>query len=242
MKTVGLIGGIGPESTIEYYRLIVARYRERQSGIVTDEQAAPATSYPSIIINSVDLNQLLGWITANELNAFTDYLAEAIERLALAGVDFAALAANTPHIVFDELRQRSSIPLISIVESARDAALALGMKRIGLFGTRFTMQGRFYPDVFARAGLNIIVPREDEQDYIHEKYLGELLKDIFRPETHDRLLTIVNQMKEREGIEGLILGGTELPLILREVEHNGVPFLDTTRIHVERIVAELLGG
>ena len=230
MKTVGLIGGIGPESTIEYYRLIVAGYRERQ----TDG------SNPSIIINSVDLNQLLGWITANELNAFTDYLVKAIEKLADAGVDFGALAANTPHIVFDDLRRRSTIPLISIVESTRDAALALGMKRVGLFGTRFTMQGSFYPDVFARAGINIIVPRKDEQDYIHEKYLGELLKDLFLSDTHDHLLSIVDQMKQREGVEGLILGGTELPLILREFEHNGVPFLDTTKIHVERIVAELL--
>lgn len=230
MKTVGLIGGIGPESTIEYYRLIVAGYRKQQAD----------GSQPSIIINSVDVNRLIGWITANELNAFTDYLVNAIEKLADAGVDFAALAANTPHIVFDELKQRSSIPLISIVESARDAALALGMKRVGLFGTRFTMQGSFYPEVFSRAGISIIVPNEEEQNYIHEKYLGELLKDVFLPETRKRLLTIVNQMKEREGIEGLILGGTELPLILREAEHNGVPFLDTTKIHVERIVTELL--
>lgn len=232
MKTVGLIGGIGPESTIEYYRLIVAGYRERQAD----------GSQPSIIINSVDVNRLIGWITANELNAFTDYLVNAIEKLADAGVDFAALAANTPHIVFDELQRRSAIPLISIVESTRDAGVVLGMKRVGLFGTRFTMQGSFYPEVFSRAGISIIVPREDEQDYIHEKYLGELLKDLFLPETRERLLTIVDQMKEREGIEGLILGGTELPLILREVEHNGVPFLDTTKIHVNRIVTELLIG
>lgn len=230
MKTVGLIGGIGPESTIEYYRLIIAGYREQQAD----------GSHPSIIINSVDVNRLIAWITANDREVFTDYLVKAIERLADAGVDFGALTANTPHIVFDELQRRSSIPLISIVESARDAALALGMKRVGLFGTRFTMQGSFYPEVFSRAGISIIVPREDEQDYIHEKYLGELLKDIFLPETRERLLTIVDQLREREGIEGLILGGTELPLILREVEHNGVPFLDTTRIHVNRIVAELL--
>ena len=230
MKTVGIIGGIGPESTIEYYRLIVAGYRELQAD----------GSQPSIIINSVDVNRLIGWITANELKAFTDYLVNAIEKLADAGVDFGAIAANTPHTVFDELQRRSSIPLISIVESTRDAALALGMKRVGLFGTRFTMQGHFYPDVFSRAGIDLIVPREDEQDYIHEKYLGELLKDLFLPETREHLLSIVDQIKEREGIEGLILGGTELPLILREVEYNGVPFLDTTKIHVNRIVAELL--
>jgi aspartate racemase len=230
MKTVGLIGGVGPESTIEYYRLIIEAYRQRR----TDG------SYPSIIINSVDVARLLAWMGSNELGAVTDYLVNEIEKLARAGADFGAVAANTPHIVFDELKRRSSIPLISIVEATRDAAVALGLKRVGLFGTRFTMQGHFYPNVFSRAGVDLIVPNQAEQDYIHEKYLGELLKDIFWPETHDRLLTIVDQMKQREGIEGLILGGTELPLIIREVEHQGVPFLDTTKIHVERIVAELV--
>jgi aspartate racemase len=230
MKTAGIIGGLGPESTIEYYRLIIEAYSARQTN----------PSNPSIIINSVDLNKLLAWMAANKLGAVTDYLLDEIQRLARAGADFGALAANTPHIVFDELQQRSPIRLISIVESTRGAARTLGMKRVGLLGTRYTMQGRFYPEVFSRAAINVIVPKEDEQNYIHEKYLGELLKNIFLPDTRDRLLAIIDHMKERNGIEGLILGGTELPLILRDSEHNGIPFLDTTRIHVARIVAELV--
>ena len=245
MKTVGIIGGIGPESTIEYYRLIIAAYRERQSGtgvppVDNHAQDARATSYPSIIINSVDLTKLLRWVGANELGAFTDFLVGEIERLARAGVDFGALASNTPHLVFDELQRRSPIPLISIVESTRDAAQALGLKRVGLFGTSFTMKGSFYRDVFSKAGMTIIVPAEDEQAYIHEKYMKDLLNGIILPETRDRLLEIVDRMKVRDDIEGLILGGTELPLILRDAEHNGIPFLDTTKIHVARIVAELL--
>src|ERR1700681_1176927 len=230
MKTVGIIGGIGPESTIEYYRLIIEGYRQRQAD----------DSYPSIVINSVDLNRLLDWMKANQLSSVTDYLVNEIEKLARAGVDFGALASNTPHIVFDQIRERSPIPLISIVESTRDAAHALGLKRVGLFGTRYTMQGRFYAETFAKAGMTIFAPYEDEQAYIHEKYLGELLNNIFLPETRERLLAIVDRMKERDGIEGLILGGTELPLILRDPEHKGIPFLDTTKIHVERIVAELV--
>lgn len=245
MKTVGIIGGIGPESTIEYYRLIIAAYRERQSGtgvppVDNHAQDARAASYPSIIINSVDLTKLLRWIGANELEAFTDYLAGEIERLARAGVDFGALASNTPHLVFDELQRRSPIPLISIVESTCDAARALGVKRVALFGTRFTMRGRFYPEVLSRAGIAIVVPEEDEQAYIHEIYMKELLNNIFLPETRQRLLAIVDRMKASDNIEALILGGTELPLILRNAEHNGIPFLDTTRIHVNRIVAELV--
>ena len=229
MKTVGIIGGIGPESTIEYYRFIVAGYRERKGD----------GSYPSIIINSIDLNQLIAWMNANELDNAAEYLTHEIKRLARAGADFGALASNTPHIVFDQLRARSPIPLISIVESACDAVQALGIKRVGLLGTRFTMQGRFYPAVFSRAGINLIVPDETEQNYVHEKYMGELLNNIFLPETRQGLLAIVDRIRNRDRIEAVILGGTELPLILRDPEHNGLPFLDTTKIHVERIVAEL---
>jgi aspartate racemase len=230
MKTVGIIGGVGPESTIEYYRLIIEAYRDRR----TDG------SYPSIIINSVDVSRLLAWMGSDELGAVTDYLVNGIEKLARAGADFGALAANTPHIVFDEVQRRSPIPLLSIVEATRDEARSRGMKKVGLFGTRFTMQAHFYPEVFSRAGIQIIVPNDEEQSYIHEKYLGELLKNIFASATREGLLAIADRLKERDDIEGLILGGTELPLILRDDEHNGVPFLDTTRIHVVRIVAELI--
>jgi aspartate racemase len=243
MKTVGIIGGIGPESTIEYYRQIVDAYRERQSGTsvtpVNHAQDARATRYPSIIINSVDLSKLVHWVGANELEAFTDYLAAELARLARAGADFAALAANTPHLVFDELQKRSSIPLLSIIEATYDEARSMGLKRVALFGTRFTMQARFYPDVFIKAGIALVVPTTAEQDFIHEKYLGELLNNIFLAETRQRLLAIVDRMKAADEIEAVILGGTELPLLLSQPQHNGIPFLDTTRIHVHRIVAEL---
>ncbi len=230
MKTAGIIGGIGPESTIEYYRAIVATYRERkQDG-----------SYPSVFINSIDLNKLLGLVEADELAQVTRYLLAEIQKLAKAGADCGLLAANTPHIVFDELRSRSPIPLISIVEAACDAAKALGLKRLGLFGTQFTMQARFYPDVFSKEGITLVIPQRDEQAYIHDRYVNELLKGIFLPETHERLLQIVDRLIERENIQGLILGGTELPLLLREPTHHGIPFLDTTQIHVQALVAELL--
>ena len=230
MKTVGIVGGIAPDSTIEYYRQIIALYRAHSS----------AGDYPSIIINSINLRRMIDLITANELSAVTEYVLDAIEKLARAGADFALLASNTPHLVFDDLRARSPLPLISIVETACAEAETLGMKRVGLFGTRFTMQANFYPSVFSRAGIEIILPSAAEQDYIHSHYMDELVNGIFLPETREKLLEVVDQLKERSGIEGIVLGGTELPLILRDGEHNGVSFLDTTRIHVKRIVAELL--
>jgi aspartate racemase len=229
MKTLGLIGGTGPESTIEYYRLLVAKYREQADG-----------HSPPLIITSIDLKQMIEWMTAGHLASVADGLAFEFERLHKAGADVGALTANTAHIVFDELQQRSPIPLISMVEATCEEVKARGLKTVGLFGTRFTMQAPFYPEVFSRAGLKLVVPAEDEQDYIHGIYLGELLKDIFLPETRMRLLEIATEMKRRDNIEGVILGGTELPLLLRDEEHDGMPLLDTTRIHVDKLVTEIL--
>jgi aspartate racemase len=232
MKTVGIIGGIGPESTIEYYRQIIASYRQRkQDG-----------SYPSILINSIDITRMLNWFGKNELPAVTEYLLGAVQKLADAGADFGVLASNTPHVVFDELNRRSPIPLISIVETACEAAKAVGLKHLGLFGTRFTMRGRFYADVFAREGIALSIPSADDQTYIHDKYVTELIHGIILPETRERFLQILERLQELHGIQGLILGGTELPLLLRDKSYKGIPFLDTTELHVERIVARLLSS
>ncbi len=230
MKTVGIVGGIGPESTIDYYRQIVAAYREQR----------PDGSYPAIIINSIDLNKIRDLVTANALADLTEYLVAEVQRLARAGADFGLLAANTPHIVFDDIRRQSPISLLSIVEVTCEAAKAMGLKRLGLLGTRFTMQGRFFPDVFARAAIALAVPTEDEQAYVHDKYMGELVNGIFLAETRERLLEIVDRLKERERIEGVILGGTELPLLLRDAASRDIPFLDTTQIHVSSAVAQML--
>jgi aspartate racemase len=229
MKTLGLVGGTGPESTIEYYRLLVAKYREHADG-----------NSPPLVINSVNLKNMIEWMTAGELAKVTDYLSDAIDKLRLAGADLAALTANTPHIVFDELQARSALPLISIVEAACDKVQELNLKTVALFGTRFTMQAPFYPTVFSRSDVKLVLPNDEEQHYIHEIYMGELLKDVFRPETRARLLAIADEMRERDQIEAVILGGTELPLVLRDEHHNGMPLLDTTRIHVDRLVTEML--
>jgi aspartate racemase len=232
MKTVGIIGGIGPESTIAYYRSIIASYRQQK----------PDGSSPSIVVNSLDVNKLLDWMGANQLSEVTDYLLDGLQKLAGAGADFGIIAANTPHIVFDELQRRSPLPLISIVEATCNEAKKRGIRRAGLLGTRFTMQASFYPDVFSRQGIGVVMPHEDEQAYIHEKYVGELLKDVFLPETREHLLKIIHRMKEQQQIQGVILGGTELPLLLRDDTVSGIPLLDTTKIHVQATVAELLAS
>ena len=230
MKTLGIVGGIGPESTIDYYRQIVAAYRAHR----------PDGSFPPVLINSIDMTKMLALIGANQMTEVTDYLTGEVNKLARAGADFGLLAANTPHIVFDEIRRAAKIPLISIVEAACDAARARGIARAGLFGTRFTMQGSFYPDVFTKRGIQLVTPDEQEQDYIHDKYMRELVHGVFLDETHQGLQGIVDRLIDQEHIQGLILGGTELPLILRDESFHGIPLLDTTRIHVDRAVARML--
>jgi len=230
VKTAGIVGGIGPESTIEYYRAIVAKYRARRSD----------GAYPSLVIDSINLTRMIDLFTAGRLDEVVTILAAEIRRLAAAGADFGLFASNTPHAVFEAVRRDAPIPLISIVDVTCVAAQKRGLRRLGLLGTRFTMQGCFYPEVFERAYLKVIAPTPAEQEYIHGIYMNELLNNIFLPKTRDRLLAIVGRLKAEERIDGLILGGTELPLILRDVGDQGIPFLDTTVLHADAVVARLL--
>ncbi|PYL67549.1 MAG: aspartate racemase [Verrucomicrobia bacterium] len=230
MKTLGIIGGLGPESTIDYYQRLIALYRER-----TDDG-----SYPEFIINSVNLKKGLDFMAANELADMGDYLLEGIAKLARAGADLGLIAANTPHIVFDDVAPKSPIPLVSIVEATCAAAKTQNLKRLALFGTRYTMQATFYPKVFSREGIELLVPEPNDEDYIHDKYMNELVPGKFLPETRAGLLAIVDRMKGESNIDGVILAGTELPLILCDPDHNGIPFLNTTEIHCEAAVAEML--
>src|SRR6201993_4163660 len=193
MKTLGIIGGLGPESTLDYYQRIIALYRERTGD----------GHYPEFVIVSVDLRKGLDFMDANDLSGMANYLLEGIDKLARAGADFGIISANTPHIVFDELAVKSPIPLISIVEATCAAAKARNLKRLALLGTRYTMQANFYPKVFAREGIELLVPEPNDQDYIHDIYMNELVPGKFLPETRAGLLAIIDRMKARSHIDGV---------------------------------------
>ena len=229
MKTLGIIGGIGPESTIEYYRRLHALYRQR----------VPDGGAPSIIINSIDNKKLLD-LAGTDLGELATYLTAEVEKLERAGATFGLLAANTPHLVFDSVARHSTIPLISIVSATCEAAKTRGLKRLGLLGTRFTMESSFYREALSDRQIELLVPDEEEQAWVHAKYMQELLQGIIRPETRERLMTIIQALKERSQIDGVILGGTELSLILRDETVFGIQVLDTTQIHVEAAVAQLI--
>lgn len=230
MKTLGMIGGLGPESTVDYYRLIVATYREQR----------PDGSYPVMIINNIDLQKILAFMGARDYEGLTGKIVRELEKVKKAGAEFGIIGSNTPHIAFDEIRRRSPLPLISIVEATCEKAHGMGLRKLGLFGSGFTMKATFYADIFAKRGMTVIAPDATEQDFIHQRYMDELVHGTFLPETRAELLQIAERMKKEDGIQGLILGGTELPLILREAQDCGVPFLDTARIHVEAAVKEML--
>lgn len=226
MKKIGIIGGLGPEATADYYKRIVRFFHERNGNL----------SVPEIIIYSVDMTELFALVAARRWDDLTAWLADKAAALKLAGADFAAISANTPHIVFDEVQARAPLPLISIVEATLAAAQAAGLRRLGLLGTQFTMQANFFGARFAREGIAVVVPDAEEQQYIQDKLIGEIERGVFSAETRQGLLSIIARMGRRDGIDAVILGCTELPLILEEGA-AALPFLNTTAIHVAAICA-----
>ncbi len=228
-RILGIVGGVGPESTIDYYRRLVAGWRERR----------PDGSYPRVIIDSVEAGRLTRALAEGDYGRLAEGLGQAVSELAAAGAGAALLASNTSHLVFDEIAARAPIPLIHIVDAAREVALRRGYRRLGLFGTRFVMESALYPERFAPA-IEIVLPNAQEQAWIHAKYFGELIPGTILDATRDELVSIIAALRARDAIDGLLLGGTELALILTADEYAGVPILDTARIHIDAALDWLL--
>lgn len=176
-----MVGGIGPESTVDYYRLLLARFREHGANI------------PHVLINSIDVARLLELARFDDRVELTEYLLEAVDTLTRAGADPAFFAASTPHIVFEEVQRRASIRLVSVVLATCKAAQSSNYRRVGLPGTQFTMQGRFYPDVFATEGIAVVVPQASDRAYVHEKYVNELVAGKFLAETGAGFVAVIER-------------------------------------------------
>jgi len=225
MKKIGIIGGLGPESTIDYYKGIIDAFRQRKVGLVT----------PEIIIYSADVNRLLELVETKDWNNLVDWLVKMVNALYNAGAEFAAIGSNTPHIVFDKVKSMSPVPMLSIVDETCKQASSMKLKRLGLIGTKFTMGSDFYQKVFHDLDISIIVPMKDEQKFIHNKIISEIGLGIIKNSTRQELLSVVKRMIDEDSIDGLIIGCTELPRILEKDEY-GIPFLNTTAIHIDSIV------
>ncbi len=226
MKKIGLVGGMGPESTVEYYQGIINAFK------VESEEL----NYPDIIIYSVNLSKVLGLMRASDNQGAMSYLFEKLKKLEVAGADFVAMTANTPHLFFNELAETINVPMLSIVEATGREARRFDLRRPGLLGTGFTMNNTFFADVFRKLGMEIIVPEKSAKEYIDAKLFSEIELGIFKEETREGLLQIVKNMKQSNDIDGIIMGCTELPLILPENSYHGLPVLNTTEIHIREIV------
>ncbi|MDD2582882.1 MAG: amino acid racemase [Desulfuromonadaceae bacterium] len=224
MQKIGIIGGLGPEATVDYYKRIMDFFHEHNQSLST----------PEIIIYSVDIAELFELVTEQRWDALAKWLINKVVALENAGADFAVISANTPHIVFDQVQAQSPLPLISIVEATLEATKLAGFKTVGLLGTQFTMQSNFFGDRFANENITVVVPDDHEQQYIQDKLVTEIELGIFNEATRQELLSIITRTKNRNNIDAVILGCTELPLILNE-SASEVPLLNTTAIHVAAI-------
>ena len=231
-RILGIVGGTGPESTVDYYRSIIGIWQLRTGD----------GSYPRLVINSVEAGRIFRLLGEGDFAGVAGDISVAVAQVAAAGAGAALLASNATHLAFDGIEAGSSIPLIHIVDAARAAAVARGHRRLGIFGTRFVMEAPMYHERFGVQGMTVVVPHPDERDYIHDKYFGELVRGQFLDATRLGLVEIIGRMRDRDGIDGLILGGTELALILTEPSYADVPVLNTAQTHAEAAVEWLLGS
>lgn len=225
MKKIGVLGGMAPESTLEYYRLLNA----------IPQKENLEEGYPEIIIYSVNFDKFRKIIKSKDESEAISLLSGGIKSLERAGADFALIASNTPHKFFGEVDENSSIPLLSIVDATGEAAEKKGFEKLGLLGTKITMEGDFYKEVLDKWGINTVSPSEENRGYIDNKISEELTEGKFKEETKNGLIKTVKELEERENVEAVILGCTELPLILDESDLN-IPILNTARIHARKAI------
>lgn len=228
MKKLGLIGGTGPESTLLYYRKFVYEANKRTGD----------TFFPSLTIESINVYDVLALCSQKNYNELTRYLSRAVNNLAAAGAEVVALTGNTPHIVFNELQSCAPVPLVSIIDATCEEVKAQGLKKVGLLGTRFTMEADFFKRPFTEAGIEIVTPHAAEKNFIADKIHDELERGIIEPETRDRFISVIQRMYQKDGIEAIILGCTELPLLFAGTALP-VKALDTVDIHIESLFSAL---
>jgi aspartate racemase len=218
-KKIGIIGGLSPESTVSYYLHITRTYVERYGDY----------GYPEILIYSVNLENYHRWRSENRWDLIAENLIVAADCLKKAGADFGLIATNTMHKVFDIVKNVTSLPLINLIDVTAEKAKEMGLKKLGLLGTRYTMSDGFYQERIAGYGLNTIVPNPSDQNIIHKIIVEELVQGKFPEDSKSEYIRIINDLTQL-GVEGIILGCTEIPLLIKQKD-SSVPLLDTATIH-----------
>jgi aspartate racemase len=227
-KKIGILGGMSPESTAHYYKLIIGKYQERKSDL----------RYPEIIIYSLSFGELMQMKDTGSNESVVKMLANGIVSLKNAGAEFALISANTPHYFLKEVEKLSPLHIISIVKVTLEAAKDSGLKRLLLMGTKLTMESDFYAAEALSLGLEIVVPNTTEMEIIGRIIMDELVRGIIRDESRQELLDIIEN--HRAEIDGVILGCTELPLIIGSKDTD-LKLLDTSDLHAEAALEYSLG-
>lgn len=231
MKKIGLVGGTGPESTLMYYKELNTRIDKRTGG----------KAMPDLAIESVDFRKAWGFVSSGQYDKLSDYLAEKIESLKAGGSEIISLTAATMHIVFDELEEKTGVKLISIPKAVCNAAKAAGYKKVGLLGTIFTMEQDYMKTDLLNAGIEVIIPEKADRELVAKRIYEELELGIVKESTLKEFRELIGKMQREQGIEAVILGCTELPLLLNS-ENTPVPCLDSVDIHIEELIREIMKG
>ena len=226
MKKIGLVGGTGPESTLMYYKILNSEI----------DRITEGRAMPDIAIESVNFTRAWNYVTEEKYDLLADYLYEKLDSLDKGGSDVISLTAVTMHVVYDELAERFGKPIVSIPKAVAEEAVAKGIKRIGLLGTIFTMEKDYMKKDLRKAGVEVFVPTEEDRKLVAKRIYEELERGIVKESTLKELQGVINRMKEENGIEGVILGCTELPLILNQ-ENCPVACFDAVEIHIRKLIA-----
>ena len=226
MKKVGIIGGIGPASTLDYYSGIIDKYKAKTND----------DNYPKIVINSINMTEMLLYVAQEDWDSLANMLVNAIKSLENSGADFAAIASNTPHIVFEAVKKEVALPIISIVEETCKYAKAQGCKKVVVIGTRFTMSSGLYTKALEQYGITAVVPTVSLQQAIHNLFFPNLENGIVVLKDKQTMIEIVSRLVFEHCADAVVLGCTELPLMIKEGD-VGTLILDTTQIHINSIVA-----
>ena len=223
LKRIGILGGMAPESTREYYRILNNLAKEKD----LDE------GYPEIVIFSLNFEEFCKRMRSKDYSKVIQLLKDGIESLEGAGVDFVIIASNTPHMFFKEIQEHSKVPILSIAEATAEEASKNGYQKVGLLGTRITMEGEFYEEEFKQRNIRMVIPSENEMDYIDEKIFSELTEGEFFKQTKKNIIDIIERMEQDDDIDAVVLGCTELPLIITR-EDLDIPVLNTTELHARK--------
>ena len=229
MKKIGLVGGTGPESTLMYYKELNSRIDK-----ITDGKAMP-----DIVIESVNFRRAWDYVCSERYDLLTDYLAEKVTCLQNSGAEVISLTAVTMHLVIDGIIAKTNADLISIPKAVCKEALSAGYKKIGLLGTIFTMEKDYMKKDFLEAGIEVCVPDKEDRDLVAKRIYEELEAGIVKESTLKELQGIIAKMRDEKGIEAVVLGCTELPLILNS-GNCPVPCLDSVEIHINELIKQTI--